>query len=288
MGRHGLGMIKHFCSFILLVFSAATQSAIFGDGDPSNGIEDQRHLPAGQLLKAVGTIFCDGGLRGTATHINTSLEEGPGIILTAAHVLFDKDTGLGFKHCTYRPENRRLSGIDFFAVSEHQYKPFSSNKIQQSESDIVFVALSKKPYQASLKLAIAKNIRRNDLQLAGYNADRQEISLTSHCESFSSQAFISQQLLLHNCDALGGASGGPIISPAEVGNSKNIVAVHGGTLLSDGAPLNDGSLHKVDQAAGAKANPNQWINQARKIDGAILNQLQQFLAYLAKDFPSQK
>ena len=53
-------MIKKLFLFILLFSSAVSHSAIFGDGDPSNGIEDQRHLASSPFLKAVGTIFCDG------------------------------------------------------------------------------------------------------------------------------------------------------------------------------------------------------------------------------------
>ena len=278
-------MIKNIFLLILLFSSTVSQSAIFGDGDPSNGIEDQRHLAPRNLLKAVGTIFCDGGLRGTATHINTASKEGPAIILTAAHVLFDKKTGLAFKHCVYRPENRRLSEINFSAVSKHQYQFFSKNKIRQSETDIVFVALNKKPYQSSLTLAMANNSGEKNLQLVGYNMDSQEINLSDNCESFQSDFFESEQLLLHNCDALGGSSGGPIISTTEGGEARSIIAVHGGTLSSG---TSGGNSFNAGRAAGAKVNPEQWINQARKIDRAILNQLQQFLAYLAKDFPSQK
>ena len=278
-------MINNIFLLILLFSSNVSQSAIFGDGDPSNGIEDQRHLASSDLLKAVGTIFCDGGLRGTATHINTRFKEGPAIILTAAHVLFDKKTGLEFKRCTYRPENRRLSEIDFSAVSKHQYQPASNNKMRQSETDIVFVALNRKPYQASLTLALAINGRENNIQLLGYNMDSQEINLSNNCEIFQSEFFVSEQLLLHNCDALGGSSGGPIISNTEDGETRNVIAVHGGTLSSG---ISGGNSFNAGRAAGAKVNPEQWINQARKIDRAMLNQLQQFLAYLAKDFPSQK
>jgi V8-like Glu-specific endopeptidase len=270
-------MIKSGFLFILFLFSVTAQSAIFGDGNPDNGIEDQRQSAPKKLLKSVGTVFCDGGLRGTATHIETTANKEHSIILTAAHVLFNKKNGEAFKHCSYRPENQRLSGIDFAAISKHQYQPLSKNKIRQSETDIVFVALQKRTYQKNLKLTLLNNTAGNELQLLGYNADSQEISLSSHCMDFSSEAFISEQLLLHNCDALSGASGGPIIMATEKGNNAGIIAVHGGTLFNTDSAV-----------AGAKVNPGKWINQARKVDKALLNQLELFLAYLAKDFPSQK
>ena len=34
------------------------QGAIFGDGNPHNGIEDQRSVSALALLDATGTIYC--------------------------------------------------------------------------------------------------------------------------------------------------------------------------------------------------------------------------------------
>lgn len=270
-------MIKRPFLFILFLISASAQSAIFGDGNPDNGIEDQRQTAPKQLLNSVGTIFCDGGLRGTATHIQTTAYKDRSIIVTAAHVLFDRKTGAPFKQCSYRPENRRLSGIGFAAISKHQYQPFSKNKIRQSETDIVFVALQKRAYQKTLKLALPENAIGSNLQLLGYNADSQEISLSDNCMGFKSEFFISTQLLLHNCDALSGASGGPIIKAAEYENDRAIIAVHGGTLFNADSAI-----------AGAEAHPDQWINQARKVDKALLSQLELFLSYLAKDFPSQK
>ncbi|MDG0971805.1 MAG: trypsin-like peptidase domain-containing protein [Porticoccaceae bacterium] len=274
-------MIRHSLLIFVFLFTGMAHSAIFGDGNPDNGMEDQRENAPKNLLNSVGTIFCDGGLRGTATHIKTALQQNRSIILTAAHVLFDQKTGMSFKQCSYRPENQRLSSIEFSSISTHQYKPESKNKIQQSETDIVFVALKKRAYQRSLELAQSKNTVANSLQLLGYNADSQKISLSSDCTSFESDSFISDQLLLHNCDALSGASGGPIITATEQGDNAVVIAVHGGTLVSAGASIR--SL-----ATGAQVNPEQWINQARIVDKALLNQLELFLAYLAKDFPSQK
>ena len=274
-------MIKRLFLFFLFLLSVTAQSAIFGDGNPHNGVEDQRKNAPKKLLRSVGTIFCDGGLRGTATHIKTALRQDRSIILTAAHVLFDQKTCALFQQCHYRPENRRLGGIGFAAISKHQYNPASKNKIRQAETDIVFVALKKKAYQKSLNLAKPNNTVINTIQLLGYNADSQTISLSDNCTGFESGSFVSEQLLLHNCDAHSGASGGPIISATEHDDNKTIIAVHGGTLMS--ATFSTDNL-----VAGAKVDPEQWINQARIIDKALLNRLAEFLAYLAKDFPSQK
>ena len=92
-------------------------------------------------MAAVGTIICDGGLRGTATHIkSSSTDANQSIIITAAHILFDVKSGNRYASCSYLPKNKRLSAISFKTISEHNFDPSNSNKIAQSESDIVFVA----------------------------------------------------------------------------------------------------------------------------------------------------
>ena len=268
--------IQKFLSTLLLTISTLAQGAIFGDGDLANGIEDGRTSAPGYLLEAVGTIFCDGGLRGTGTHIDTGMAAGnnqPAIIVTAAHVLFDANTGEPFTSCSYRPENKRLRSVPFAQISSHSYQPLISDKLRQSESDIVFVALQRKPYQKGLRLAPPET--HTDLLLLGYNGETERIDVSADCQIFSSANFNSKYLLLHNCDAEKGASGGPLLkagSDQKHSNSQNeVVAVHGGTLTSAG-----------HGAPGAIVQPERWINQARRIDLAILRRLQEFLAYLGR------
>ena len=197
----------------------------------------------------------------------------PAIIVTAAHVLFDANTGEPFASCSYRPENKRLRSVPFAQISSHSYQPLISDKLRQSETDIVFVALQRKPYQKGLRLAPPET--HTDLLLLGYNGETGRIDVSTDCQIFSSANFNSEYLLLHNCDAGKGASGGPLIkagSDQKHSNSQNeVVAVHGGTLTSAG-----------HGAPGAIVQPERWINQARRIDLAILRRLQEFLAYLGR------
>ena len=50
-----------FTLTISVPISTTTTAAIFGDGNPANGIEDQRLLAPNKLQRSVGTVICDGG-----------------------------------------------------------------------------------------------------------------------------------------------------------------------------------------------------------------------------------
>ena len=269
-----------FALAIFVPISPTSTAAIFGDGNPANGIEDKRLLAPIDLQRSVGTVICDGGLRGTAVHISLmhsdsdSLQQGS-IILTAAHVLYDPDTAQRYEKCAYHPQGKRLSGVIFTRVSAHDFKPTTNNKIQQANQDIVFIALKKKLRHSGMKLNLTGQSSRR-LQLLGFNESQDNISISSNCQPFLSQTFVSPQLLLHDCDAGRGASGGPLID-AETGT---VVGIHGGTLLF--SPLGKESRNAI---AGASVDPETMVNQARKIDVDVLTKLHEFTAYLAKHLP---
>ena len=269
-----------FALAICVPISPTSTAAIFGDGNPANGIEDKRLLAPIDLQRSVGTVICDGGLRGTAVHISLmhsdsdSLQQGS-IILTAAHVLYDPDTAQRYKKCAYHPQGKRLSGVVFTQISAHDFRPTTNNKIRQANQDIVFIALKKKLRHSGMKLNLTGQTSRH-LQLLGFNESQDNISISSNCQPFLSQTFVSPQLLLHDCDAGQGASGGPLID-AETGT---VVGIHGGTLLF--SPLGKESRNAI---AGASVDPETMINQARKIDVDVLTKLHEFTAYLAKHLP---
>ena len=265
---------------ILIPISPTSMAAIFGDGNPTNGIEDQRLLAPIDLQHSVGTVICDGGLRGTAVHINLmhsdsdSLQQGS-IVLTAAHVLYDPDTAQRYEKCAYHPQGKRFSGVVFDRVSAHDFRPTTNNKIRQANQDIVFIALKQKLRHSGMELNLTGQSSRH-LQLLGFNENQNNISISSNCQPFLSQKFVSSQLLLHDCDAGRGASGGPLID-AETGT---VVGIHGGTLLF--SPLGKEARNTI---AGASVDPETMINQARKIDVDVLAKLHDFTAYLAKHLP---
>tara|TARA_B110000211_G_scaffold229522_1_gene287408 strand:- start:66 stop:824 length:759 start_codon:yes stop_codon:yes gene_type:complete len=252
-------------------------------------------------MAAVGTVICDGGLRGTATHIKSpSTEPNQSIIVTAAHILFDVTSGKRYSSCSYLPRNKRLSAISFKTISEHSFDPRNSDKIAQSENDIVFVALARPLQQQALLLSDGKSIDHKTLTLLGYNSSQNRLTESADCKSYSSTQFASEKLLLHDCDARSGASGGPLLLHSGKDQPANLIAVHGGTLLiktlrinkmgeaaSNGNSNSNSKSHNA-RRDGAVADPERWINQARRVDQSVLLRLQQFVAYLAKGSQDQR
>ena len=267
----------HLTPFVFLLFSLQAQGAVFGDGDHSNGVEDQRRPATPEHLKPMGTIFCDGRLRGTAIHVFTPLHKtltSGSIIVTAAHVLYDPKTAEPFNKCVYRPENKRLTKVGFADISLHQFNPKSEDKLRQAESDIVFIRLKKRLIQPTFTFSAGNTIGR-ELLLIGYNSDENNISQSEDCYQFTSQNFASKKLLLHDCDANSGASGGAILDAITGG----LVGVHGGTLL-----VNELQSPRGGALRGSRVDPEKLINQARKIDHRAVETLSHFFAYPAKNF----
>ena len=258
------------CRFVLLtiIISNNAIGAIFGAYDDRVAAKDN-------FLYSSGTIFCDGGLRGSATHIRHS--EIPNnfkysIILSAAHVLYKEGTSEQFKECVFRPQNMRLTSIGFYGLSDHRFMPSVEDKLLLSNNDLVFIALKRKLPHEGMTLGLASSDYKS-LQLVGYNEDKNDISISSACQTFSSVAFYSDKLLLHDCDAGSGASGGPIIDE----NSKEIIAVHGGTFYVDG------EAHSQVFKTYPTAHPESLINQGRRIDEEVIVDLTDFIVSLSTD-----
>ena len=275
-------MIKIIFLILITTLCGAGRAAVFGDGNPDNGIEDQRRQAPAEMLKSVGTIYCDGALRGSATHVYTATKTHPSVIVTAAHLLYNRVDGQAFKDCSYRPQNKRLTAIPFAEVDRHGYQPLSKNRLHQSENDVAFVALKYRLYAPSMSLSIESS-SKDELSLVAYNGSADAMHLAENCMRFSSVSFGSEHLILHNCDAQAGASGGALLDRSH----KNVIAVHGGTFFVRPQTVN-GSSNAINVApAGSRANPESWINHARKVDQPMINQLRYFVAYLAKDSSGQ-
>lgn len=199
--------------------------------------------------KAVGTIYCDGGIRGIATHIETTKDhQDHSVIVTAAHVLYNSQTGQLFNQCHYRPQNKRLSGIDFETVSAHSYSATNKDKITQAENDLVFIRLKNRAHQPRLKLA--QDVSNVASEFSLISSVLYSFKLT-RCNTIDHPHLSSEKLLLHDCPVQQGSSGSPILDS----ESGDVIAVHGGRF----------TLHTAENG---KEN-TEWIGQARRIDSKI-------------------
>jgi V8-like Glu-specific endopeptidase len=199
--------------------------------------------------QALGTIYCDGGIRGIATHIQSpqGVDPSQSVIVTAAHVIYNPQTDQLFNQCHYRPRNKRLSGIGFETVSSHSYSVNNKDKIAQAESDLVFIRLKTRAHQPKLKLAqdfpnVASEFSLISSDLDGFKLTR--------CGKIDHPHLNSDKLLLHNCPVQQGSSGSPLLNA-----SGDVIAIHGGRFA-------------VQTAKNGEEN-TEWIGQARRIDSKI-------------------
>jgi V8-like Glu-specific endopeptidase len=202
---------------------------------------------AKDYTQAVGTIYCDGGTRGIATHIQPpqGFDPNQSVIVTAAHVIYDPQTDQLFNQCDYRPQNKRLSGLGFKTISTHSYSVNNKDKIAQAESDLVFIQLKNRAHQPTLRLAekISSSIVEFSL-ISPYAGNFKQ----TQCQKINHPHLKNDQLLLHNCSVQEGSSGSPIVDST----SGDIIAVHGGRFA-------------VQTAKNGEEN-TQWIGQAKRIN----------------------
>ena len=217
------------------------------------------------ILAASGTIFCDGFVRGSGLHIYRSARQHS-IIITAAHVIFDESSKGLFERCSYRPNNMRLQEVPFADISTYGYSPYDLDTVKQSETDLAFVALTRKLYQSAFHLSTKRtNVKRVDpsqtLRIIAYNSTTNQIEVSKACESIESPNFTNKSLILHNCPAGPGSSGALIIDT----NDNRLIGIHGGTLL----------IHKEILSSG-KSNSISRLRQGRIIDAEVVAAFEKF------------
>ena len=205
-------------------------------------------IKATDYSQAVGTIYCDGAIRGIATHIDTLKDsQDQSVIMTAAHVLYNPQTDQLFNQCHYRPQNKRLSGIGFEKISSHSYSVNTKDKIAQAESDLVFIQLKNRVLQSRLKLA--QDFSNSESEFSLISSDIEGFKMT-RCNKIDHLHLNSEKLVLHNCPVQQGSSGSPLLNA-----SGDVIAIHGGRFT-------------VQTAKDSKESA-EWIGQARRVDSKI-------------------
>lgn len=214
-----------FWAVILLISLALLPASaeIIGDGDPENGIEDDR-IPLSAVptefvtqLRSVGVIRCDGQVQGLATLV--SVQENTAIALTAAHVLAGKDD------CLFYPYNM-YEGFTIQPLTVGPYAPGqkTATTIRYEGDYAIFSLRGDLKAYGSAPLSRSKQPVRKESPLlhVGYSPKIQAMTASlSACFSVTKEkqglAAMQPSIGLDSCDSQAGASGGPVFQVSEEG-----------------------------------------------------------------------
>ncbi len=286
----------------------AVQVNIFGDGNPENGIEDNREQVLGGWKKDLdlvdqpmnaGTVNCDGKNRGTAMVVDThEFADGDlkGVVLaSAAHVFYDLEKNRRFKRCEFHfLALGELSGyrakIDLNSVRMGDYDPTTAvEAVDFGEGDWAFVYVPR-PWR-NFSSAEATGLRDfSTLQLESFQQSGGEFSLIAFD---SSEGVISASRnctvvesghddlggggwkgqLLDDCDSADGASGGGIM--AVINGQQYLVGIRNGSHWSE--EEFPGNEYPHGPPDGSVWSRHSNTNFARSIDSYLIEQLKKFI-----------
>jgi len=283
---------------------------IYGDGDPLNGIEDNRVQVreiggekggfTDQLMSA-GTITCDGKFRGTAIVADTR-EFAPdlkGVVLvSAAHVLYNLDKKKLFRRCKFHfmgwdQAAGYRSKIDLKNVRMGDFDPGQATSgLEFGEGDWAFIYL-RKPWKnfnpdQSLRLrefsfSQSELYRRlgGEFRLLAFDSSAGFISESKNCKVIGSR---SDDLgggtwkgqLLDDCDSADGASGGGIL--AVMGQHWFLIGIRNGSHWSE-------QVYPVDTYPSGPPDGSVWnrrsnTNFGRAIDAGLMHEIEEYIQIL--------
>lgn len=281
---------------------------IFGDGNPLNGIEDDRVQVRGgwqrggsvveQSMNAGGTVTCDGKFRGTAMVVDTR-EFAPGlegvVLVSAAHVLYDLDKKRLFRRCIFNFMGRvkdagYRSKIDLKNIRTGDFDPLQEiGGIEFGEGDWAFLYL-RKPWK---KIRPDQSLRLRDFsfsqmesyqqfggefRLLAFDSSAGVFSESRNCKVVESKvddlgggSWKGQ--LLDDCDSADGASGGGIIAVWK--QQHYLIGIRNGSHWSEQVYPADG--YPLGPPDGSVWNRRSNTNFGRAIDTRLLGELDQFI-----------
>ena len=204
---------------LIVGFSATVIESVFGDGNPDNGIEDQRvqrfdsdsdSWPV--LFNAVGKVVCNGKTEGSGVLLDF---EGQPVVLTAGHVLDSFDLG----DCEYqssanhwnRGELVKTLGAGNFAEADQplplQYQNDWSMATITPWTNWQHWAVSKEQIVASQQTS-------GTAFLVGFDVVSGQLKAHIRCNFGSAEQSIllegTSRLVWDDCHSTGGASGGAL------------------------------------------------------------------------------
>ncbi len=208
-GFYGLGMVGYFSITAALLLS--TLSATAGD----SGLKSLPTSASGQIWSAVGRLTLNGG-RGFCT---ASLI-APDIILTAAHCLYDNETGsqyvledFEFQAGWRNGSAQAIRTVKSF-LAHPKYRFSNANTIEKVSQDIALIMLDEAIDPHNIQPFIVAPIpqRGQGVAVVSYAIGRKDVpSIQSLCKLRSQQ----NKVLLLTCDVDYGASGAPVFVISE-------------------------------------------------------------------------
>lgn len=199
----------------------STALEVIGDGDPDNGIEDQRmplsalSTPLLKQIRAVGVLRCGGAVSGTATIIHQG--KGWAQMITAGHVLAGKKDCLFYPYDMY--QGYGVEAISYGALYAGNPTRDASDAAKIHQGDYAFFrvkgdlsAFGSIPFLRS-KITPKPT---DDMLHIGYFRDQRLLAASLYdCHILQKVngglAFDQPDIGLDSCDSGPGASGGPIL-----------------------------------------------------------------------------
>lgn len=285
---------------------------IFGDGDPLNGVEDDRApLLAGPSADSpmndrhlnAGTIVCDGKVRGTAMVVDTreyAADFSGAVLLSAAHVFYDLERKRLFRHCEFdfmgwRHAAGYRARIDLDNARMGDFDPDrTTDRVEFGQGDWAFVYLRKawknyRPEQSLRLRAFAFAGSEPFQQLGGgfrlvaFDSSAGVITESANCTVVESEpgdlgggAWEGQ--LLDDCDSADGASGGGIV--AILDQQFYLIGIRSGSHWSD-------LVYPVERFPSGPPDGAIWdrrlnTNFGRAVDARLLGEMQALVQSLRR------
>lgn len=241
---------------------------VFGDGDPSNGIEDDRQ-PVGYstvtALSAVGTLQCwkpDGRIQlGSATLVKPSQwPNAPkrSVILTSAHNFCspDRKTALKPEDCVFRPGNSWSSTLSIVWIELGGSCDNLDGGSDWAAAVLETAVQGSRPMPMAPALhsvAYEQEASFGQVGVAAHDMDRYLVSKSDNCSVFKPEpgdiGFGEASVLDHTCDTRAMASGGALYR--ERSGITEVIGVHRRHAFLGDRPL-----------SGERYDPASNINQA--------------------------
>lgn len=252
-------------AFGFLLITAPCMSAVFGDANAENGIEDLRQTRVEapfwpKEFRSVGRLICDGLVQGSAILIDRG-NDIPQVI-TAGHVL----KGYKFADCVYAPESdawgrHLITGV----AASGEVRTFGPKR-QQYESDWIILELQPWSGWQSLAVELTAGLDLAPDEFTGYLVGYDVVRglMTAHLDcrfgisDLSPLISGSAELLWDACDTAGGASGGALFVKTSEG--LKLVGMRVGSLY------NQSHFEGVPEM-GERFGLNSYINVSRKLVG---------------------